>query len=73
MKTLKYLLLLTLMLPLSIRAQVKVEVAIDSMNIRIGEQAHVTLSVKVKEGQDVNMPIFADKAIITQGVEVLGA
>lgn len=71
MKTLKYFLFLALLLPLGSRAQVNVEVAIDSMNIRIGEQAHVTLSVKVKDGQDVNMPMFASRANITQGVEVL--
>ena len=71
MKTLKYLLLVAILLPLGIRAQVKVEVSIDSMNIRIGEQAHITLSVKVKEGQNVNMPMFDSRDNITQGVEVL--
>lgn len=73
MKKLKYLFLLFVMLPLCTRAQVNVEASIDSMNIRIGEQAHVTLSVKVKNGQQVNMPTFESRANLTQGVEVLEA
>ena len=71
MKTLKYLLLLLVMLSTATYAQVNVEVSIDSMNIRIGEQAHVTLSVKVKNGQKVDMPMFESRANITPGVEIV--
>ncbi len=71
-KTKIFYILLSL-IPLCASAQVKVEVEIDSMNIRIGEQTHVTLSVKAKNGQQVNMPEFESRAILTQGVEVLSS
>lgn len=55
-----------------IRAQVTVEARIDSVQIVMGDQAHLTLSVLAKEGADVVFPMFKPTENITPGVEVLG-
>lgn len=52
-------------------AQVSVETKIDSIQIFIGEQTDLTLSVTVKSGSRVNMPVFKPSQYITPGVEVL--
>ncbi len=52
-------------------AQVGVESVIDSVQIFIGEQAHLTLTVAMKEGQHAAMPSFAPRQFIAPGVEVL--
>ena len=53
-------------------AQVSVEARIDSIEMFIGEQVHVTLTVTAKESSKVDMPAFKPKEIIIPGVEVLG-
>ncbi len=50
-------------------AQVQVESTIDSIQILIGEQAHVTLNVSMKKGQKLEMPQFKRTQYITPGVE----
>lgn len=52
-------------------AQVQVESQIDSIQILIGEQAHVTLSVTLPKGQKLVMPQFKPSQYIIPGVEVL--
>ncbi len=50
-------------------AQVQVEASIDSIQILIGEQAHVTLNVSMKKGHLLEMPQFKRLQYITPGVE----
>ena len=52
-------------------AQVQVTSALDSIEIFIGEQAHLTLNVAMKRGANVEMPQFQPSQYITPGVEVL--
>ena len=53
-------------------AQVTVESKIDSIQILIGEQAHMTVDVTMKQGQKLVFPVFQPSQMITPGVEVLG-
>lgn len=53
------------------QAQVFVESKIDSIEILIGEQTNVTLSVTAKKGANVKMPEYEPSQYITPGVEVL--
>ena len=50
-------------------AQVQVESTIDSIQILIGEQAHVTLNVSMKKGLKLEMPQFKRLQYVTPGVE----
>ena len=52
-------------------AQVFVESKIDSIQILIGEQTDITLSVTAKKGARVEMPVYKPSQYITPGVEVL--
>ena len=52
-------------------AQVKVESAIDTPEILIGEQAHVTLNVTLRQGQHAALPEYEAGALLTPGVEVV--
>ncbi len=54
-----------------VTAQVKVETRIDSLQLLIGEQAHLTLSVTMKEGQQALFPDYQYTQQLTPGVEVL--
>ena len=56
---------------LSAFAQVKVEGKIDPMEILVGQQAGITLTVTAKEGQQVEWPEFKYTEQITPGVEVV--
>lgn len=56
---------------LGVSAQVSVESKIDSIEILIGEQTGMTLSVTAKDGAKVVMPSFKPSEYITPGVEVL--
>ncbi|MBR1462836.1 MAG: hypothetical protein IJ604_05585 [Prevotella sp.] len=57
----------------SVNAQVQVETKIDSIEILIGEQTNLTLSVAMKKGQSLQMPEFTPSQYITPGVEVLSS
>lgn len=46
-------------------------VKIDSIEILIGEQTDVVLTVTAKEGAVIKMPVFKPSQYITPGVEVL--
>lgn len=56
---------------LSVNAQVSVETEIDSIQIFVGQQAHVTLTAHVKENAKIEFPQFKPTEYITPGVEVL--
>lgn len=56
---------------LCLSAQVSVDTKIDSIQILIGEQTGLTLSVTAKEGSRIKLPAFKPSQYITPGVEVL--
>lgn len=56
-----------------VMSQVSVEARIDSIEMFIGKQVHVTLTVTAKESSKVDMPVFKPKEMVTPGVEVLGS
>jgi len=69
MKKLLSIILFTLISLLSFAQSVQQE--IDSVEIFIGCQAHLKVSVQSKKGQKVEMPLFKENEYITPGVEVL--
>jgi hypothetical protein len=72
MKKLFSVILLTLsFLPMT--AQVSVEAEIDSIQIFIGEQAHVTLRASMPEGATAEFPVFKANEMLTPGVEVISS
>ena len=54
-------------------AQVSVEARIDSIEMFVGQQVHVTLTATAKENAKVEFPQFQPTQYITPGVEVLGS
>lgn len=56
---------------LAMSAQVSVEAEIDSIQIFVGQQAHVTISATAKENAKVEFPQFKPTQYVTPGVEVL--
>ncbi len=56
---------------LAMSAQVSVEAEIDSIQIFVGQQAHVTISATAKENATVEFPQFKPTQYVTPGVEVL--
>lgn len=56
---------------LRMSAQVSVEAVIDSIQIFVGQQAHVTLTANAKENAKIEFPQFKPTEYITPGVEVL--
>ena len=55
---------------LRITAQESVEVSIDSIQMFVGQQVHVTLTAHAKENAKVEFPVFKPTQYITPGVEV---
>ena len=55
----------------SARAQVSVEAAIDSVQILIGEQAHLTVDVTANEGERIEWPQLQPKQYLVPGVEII--
>jgi len=72
MKKILSIILLSLSL-LQVTAQVSVEVEIDSIQIFIGEQAHVTLRASMPEAATAEFPVFKASEMVTPGVEVLSS
>lgn len=70
MRRLSFCIILTASV-LSAPAQVSVEAVIDSIQIFVGQQAHVTLTATAKENAKVEFPQFKSTEYITPGVEVL--
>jgi hypothetical protein len=54
-------------------AQVSVEAMIDSVQIFVGQQAHVTLTAHAKDQAKIEFPQFKPTQFITPGVEVLSS
>lgn len=52
-------------------AQVRVVASIDTIEIFIGEQVHVTVRTTAKQGSKVEYPIIKPREMITPGVEML--
>ncbi len=71
MKYLLFILIATFCSSVKSDAQVTIEQRIDTMQILIGEQAKLTLSVSLKKGQKVLFPQFKSRQEITRGLEVL--
>ena len=70
LKKISFVILLMLsMLPT--KAQVEVKTQIDSTEILIGQQAHITLDVTLKSGMKLVLPEFKPQQNITPGVEVV--
>ena len=55
-RTFLFILLATAVL--AVRAQVTVVAAIDSIEMLIGEQVHVTVTATMKEGAKAEFPVF---------------
>ena len=72
MKKIYAIILLTMSL-LPATAQVSVEAEIDSIQIFIGEQAHVTLRATMPEGATAEFPVFKASEMVTPGIEVLSS
>lgn len=70
-KIIAFILLMATVLPLS--AQVSVEARIDSIEMFIGEQVHVTLTVTAGDKANVAFPVFKPQQMVTPGVEVLSS
>lgn len=70
MKTIHFIILLVLSV-LPTNAQVQIESKIDSIQILIGQQAHVTLDVNLKKGQKLELPKLVPAQELTQGVEII--
>ena len=54
-------------------AQVTVEASIDSIEMFIGEQVHVTVKATMQEGAKAAFPVFQPTQQLTPGVEVLSS
>ena len=65
------LVIITIHYSLFTMAQISVEAQIDSIQILVGQQAHVTLTAIAKENAKVEFPQFQPTQMITPGVEVL--
>ena len=72
MKRISFLIILVTS-ALGLHAQVSVEAMIDSIQILVGQQAHVTLTAVAKENSKVEFPQFKPTQMITPGVEILGS
>ena len=56
-----------------VSAQVTVEAVIDSIEMLIGEQVHVTVTATMKEGAKSEFPVFKPTQELIPGVEVLSS
>lgn len=65
------LLIILFAVGLCVHAQVTVEAAIDSIEMLMGEQVHVTLTATMKEGAKAEFPVFKPTQQLIPGVEVL--
>ena len=58
---------------ISASAQVSVEARIDSIEMFVGQQVHVTLTANAQENAKIEFPQFKPTQYITPGVEVLAS
>lgn len=73
LKEMRKLLLSMILLLAAVTAtsQVTIDQKIDTMQILIGEQTNMTVSVTLRKGQSIKFPSFTKSQSITPGVEVL--
>lgn len=64
------MLLVFILIAHALRAQVTVNVSIDSVAIFIGQQCHINLKVTAPQQEQVTFPVFPKK-VLTDGIEVL--
>ena len=69
----KILLIILAVSTLPSMAQVSVEAQIDSVEMFVGQQVHITLTANVKEESKVEFPQFKPTEYFTPGVEVLAS
>jgi hypothetical protein len=72
-KPLSLLFIICLLSFSSAGAQVSVVATIDSIEMFIGQQTHVTVKATMKEGAKAEFPVFKPQQYLTPGVEVLGS
>ena len=72
MKRLLFLIVLAASV-ISASAQVSVEAGIDSIEMFVGQQVHVTLTANAQENAKIEFPQFKPTQYITPGVEVLAS
>lgn len=71
MRRLKIIIILLMCLSVHAHSQVVVEQRLDSMEMFIGEQVHLTLSVTAKSGQRVEFPAVKAGTYLLDGIELL--
>ena len=67
------LLIVAAVMTVSVKAQVTVEAVIDSIEMLIGEQVHVTVTATMKEGSKSEFPVFKPTQELIPGIEVLNS
>jgi len=67
----KFILIFLTFLPLSTWAQVTAKIS--PIEMMIGEQAQVTITVDAPEGAQVEMPVFQPRQMLVPGVEVISS
>ncbi len=72
MKRIAFVLYIMMCTAVSAVAQVSVEQSLDSLQILIGQQAHMTVDVTMEKGQKLVMPNAKDSSILVPGIEVTG-
>ncbi len=60
-----------LFISISARAQVTVDISIDSLELFVGKQAHITLGVSYPAEKKLQMPLLAEGDTLVSGVEVV--
>ena len=70
-KTLHILLILLTVATASHAQKPQVEEQMDSLEIMLGSQCHLFLSVTAKEGVDVQFPDFGEQKLLAPGIEVV--
>ena len=66
-------LIVAVIMTVGVKAQVTVEAVIDSIEMLIGEQVHVTVTATMKEGAKSEFPVFKPTQELIPGVEVLNS
>ena len=72
MKRILYVIMLVACV-VSVHAQVSVVAEIDSIEMVMGQQAHVTVRATMPEGAKAEFPVFKPTELLTPGVEVLSS
>lgn len=63
--------IILLLATMTVMSQITIDQKVDTMQILIGEQTNMRVSVTLKKGQSIKFPSFTKQQNITPGVEVL--